>query len=56
MITKKLQKTVLWAYVIEELNGEEIVGGFYEKKNQKDISVGKVKATIILKRKVYDNS
>ena len=30
---KKTKNTVPWAYIISELNGEEIVGSFYEKKN-----------------------
>ena len=32
---KKLKNTVSWAYVREDLNGEEIVGNFYEKEWQK---------------------
>ena len=31
-IIKKIKITVLWTYVISDLNGEEIVGGFYEKE------------------------
>ena len=34
-IVKKLKNIVLWTYVISDLNGEEIVGGFYEKELQK---------------------
>ena len=34
-IIKKIKITVLWTYVISDLNGEEIVGGFYEKELQK---------------------
>ena len=28
---KKVKNTVLWTYVISDLNREEIVGAFYEK-------------------------
>ena len=30
-----LKNTVPWIYVINDLNGEEIVGSFYEKELQK---------------------
>ena len=30
-IVKKIKNTVPWTYVISDLNGEEIVGSFYEK-------------------------
>ena len=32
---KKDENTVPWAYVINDLNGKEIVGTFYENKLQK---------------------
>ena len=32
---KKINNTVPWTYVISDLNGEEIVGRFYEKELQK---------------------
>ena len=32
---KKLKDTAPWAYVISDLNVEEIVGTFYEKELQK---------------------
>ena len=35
MWLKKLKNTLLWTYVISDLNGEEIVGTFYEKELQK---------------------
>ena len=45
-IIKKIKNTVPWAYVISDLNGEEIVGGFYEKElqktNQKEFRIEKV--------------
>ena len=32
---KTVKNTVLWTYILEDLNGEEIVGMFFEKKLQK---------------------
>ena len=34
-VIKEVKNTVLWTYVINNLNGEEIMGTFYEKKLQK---------------------
>ena len=34
-IVKKIKGTVPWTYIINDLNGEEIVGSFYEKELQK---------------------
>ena len=34
-MSKKVKNTVPWACVINDLNGEEIVGTFYENKLQK---------------------
>ena len=34
---KKVKNTVPWTYVIDDLNGEEIVGTFYKKKSKKQI-------------------
>ena len=34
-IIKKIKNTVPWTYVINDLNGEEIIGTFYEKELQK---------------------
>ena len=34
-VVNKLQNTVLWTYLINDLNGEEIKGSFYEKELQK---------------------
>ena len=43
---KKVENTVLWTYVINDLIGEEIVGTFYEKelqkKNQREFRIKKV--------------
>ena len=30
-VIKEVKNTVLWAYVINDLNSEEIIGTFYEK-------------------------
>ena len=32
----KIKNTVPWFYVINDLNGEEIIRSFYEKELQKD--------------------
>ena len=32
---KKIKNTALWTYVVNDLNGEEIIGIFYEKELQK---------------------
>ena len=32
---KKVKNTVSWTYVIDDLNGEEIIETFYEKELQK---------------------
>ena len=41
-----MKKTVPWNYVINDLNGEEITGTFYEKElqkpNQKEFRIEKV--------------
>ena len=46
IVAKKIEKTVPWIYVISDLNGEKIVGSFYEKElrktNQKDFKIEKV--------------
>ena len=34
-VIKKIKNTVPWTYVINDLNGEEITGTFYEKELQK---------------------
>ena len=60
---EKLKNTVSWAFVISDLNGEEIVGSFYEKNwktNQKEFRIEKVIKRngdkLYIKRKGYDNS
>ena len=34
-LIKKVKNTVTWKYIINDLNGEEIIGIFYEKEQQK---------------------
>ena len=34
-IIRKIKNTVPWTYVINDLNGEEIIGTFYQKELQK---------------------
>ena len=45
-VIKKVKNTVPWTYVINDLNGEEIVGTFFEKElqttNQKEFVFEKV--------------
>ena len=45
-IIKKLKNTVQWTYVLNDLNGEEIIGTFYEnelqKTDQKEFRIEKV--------------
>ena len=63
-ISSKIKNTVSWTYVINDLNGEEIVGAFYEKElhktNQKEFRIEKVLKKkgdkLYAKWKGYDNS
>ena len=45
-MVKKIKNTISWTYVINNLNGEEIIGTFYEKElqktNQKEFRIEKV--------------
>ena len=45
-VIKKVKNTIPWTYVINDLNGEEIIGTFYEKelqkKNQEEFRIEKV--------------
>ena len=60
---KKVKNTVPWTYVINDLNGEEITGTFYEKelqkKNQEEFRIEKVIRRkgdkLHVKWKGYDN-
>ena len=63
-IVSKIKNTVPWTYVINDLNGEEIIGTFYEKElqktNQKEFRIEKVLRKkgdkLYVKWKGYDNS
>ena len=63
-IIKKIKNTVPWTYIISDLNGEEIVGSFYEKElqktNQKEFRIEKVIKRkgnkLYVKWKGYNNS
>ena len=50
MIVRGTKNTVPWTYVVSELNGEEIIGSFYEKELQKT-SQEKFRIEKVLKRK-----
>ena len=62
-IISKIKNTVPWTYVINDLNGEEIIGTFYEKElqktNQKEFRIEKVLKKkgdkLYVKWKSYDN-
>ena len=63
-VIKKVKDTVPWTYIINDLNGEEFIGNFYEKKmqksNQKEFRIEKVlkkkSNKLCVKWKGYDNS
>ena len=63
-ISSKIKNTVPWTYVINDLNGEKIIGTFYEKElqktNQKEFRIEKVIKRegdkLYVKWKGYDNS
>ena len=62
-VVSKIKNTVPWTYVINDLNGEEIIGTFYEKElqktNQKEFRIEKVLRRkgdkLYVKWKGYDN-
>ena len=63
-VIKEVKNTVLWTYVISDLNGKKIIGTFYEKVlqkiNQEQFRIEKVIEKkgnkIYVKWKEYDNS
>ena len=63
-VIKKVKNTVPWTYVINDLNGEKIIGTFYEKElqstNQQKFRIEKVIKRkgdkLHVKWKGYDNS
>ena len=64
LLLKKIKNTVPWTYVIDDLNGEEITGTFYEKELQKidrqefriEKVIKKKGDKLYVKWKGYDNS
>ena len=63
-VIKKIKNTVPWTYVINDLNGEEIIGTFYEKElqgtNEQEFRIEKVIKRkgdkLYVKCKGYNNS
>ena len=63
-VIKEIKNTIPWTYVINDLNGEEIIGTFYEKElqktNQEEFRIEKVIKRkgdkLYVKWKGYDNS
>ena len=63
-VASKIKNTVPWTYIINDLNGEEIVGTFYKKElqktNQQEFRIEKVIKRkgdkLYVKWKGYDNS
>ena len=63
-VVSKIKNAVPWTYVINDLNGEEIIGTFYEKElqktNQKEFRIEKVIKRkgdkLYVKWKGYDSS
>ena len=63
-VVSKIKNIVPWTYVINDLNGEEIIGTSYEKElqktNQQECRIGKVikrkDDKLYAKWKGYDNS
>ena len=49
-VIKKVKNTVPWTYVINDLNGEEIIRTFYEKELQK-ANQEKLRTEKVIKRK-----
>ena len=57
-VIKKVKNTVPWTYVINDLNGEKIIGTFYEKEPQKNkpTKIKRKGNKLHFKWKGYDNS
>ena len=63
-VVDKIKNTVTWTYEINDLNGQKVVGTFYEKElqkaNQKEFRIEKVIKQkgdkLYVKWKGYDNS
>ena len=63
-VVSKIKNTIQWTYIINDLNGEKIIGTFYEKElhktNEKECRIGKVvkkkSDKLYVKWKGYDSS
>ena len=63
-VVSKIKNTIPWTYIINGLNGEKIIGTFYEKElhktNEKECRIGKVVKKkgdkLYVKWKGYDSS
>ena len=63
-VIKEVKNTFPWTYVINDVNGEEIIGTFYEKELQKtnqqrfrrEKVIKRKGNKLYVKRKRYDNS
>ena len=63
-VIRKIQNTVPWTYLINDLSGEKVMGSFYEKEfqktDQKEFRIEKVIKKkgdkLFVKWKDYDNS
>ena len=63
-VVSKIKNTVPWTYVINDLNGEEIIGTFYEKElqktNQNEFRIKKVNkrkgGKLYVKQEGYESS
>ena len=63
-VIKKIKNTVPWTYIISDLNGEEIIGTFYENElqgaNQQEFRIEKTikrkENKLYVKWKGYNNS
>ena len=55
-VINKIKNTVPWTYVINDLNGEEITGSFYEKKLRIEKILKRKCDKLYVKWKGYDNS
>ena len=59
LVIKKVKNTVPWTYVINDLNGDDIIGTFYEKELQRTRIEKVIKRKgdkLYVKWKDYDNS
>ena len=59
-VIKKVKNAVPWIYVINDLNGDEIIGTFYKKElqktNQQEFRIKRKGDKLYVKLKGYDSS